>query len=108
VLGFIRDGVVAAPIAIYRTGLHWRGPAYVMIQHGKLSAGAGSRPTLHKVGRAAVVSWPAGRDRVSLVGAVRARSYSTPDLAHIRGDTGRDPFRCRPLVQLGPRSNQPL
>lgn len=34
VLGSIRDEVVAAPIAIYRTGAHWRGPAYVMIQHG--------------------------------------------------------------------------
>ncbi len=34
VLGSVRDEVVAAPMAIYRTTVHWRGPAYVMIQHG--------------------------------------------------------------------------
>jgi hypothetical protein len=34
VLGSVGDEFVAAPIAIYRTAVDWRGASYVMIQHG--------------------------------------------------------------------------
>jgi hypothetical protein len=34
VLGTVGDEVVSAPIAIYRTEVHGRGPTYVMMQHG--------------------------------------------------------------------------
>jgi hypothetical protein len=34
VLGSVGDEVISAPIAIYRTEVHGRAPAYLMIQHG--------------------------------------------------------------------------
>ena len=108
VFGSVGGEVVAAPMAVYRTGVRWREPTYVMIQHGSYQlvrqadqpfVTSGELLLYRGVQRSAEFRW---------LEHVDFDPHRASDLARVRGNTRRYPFGRRPLLQLDPRSNQPL